>query len=76
MTVGIHSSPTSAAGRALHESFRDLAAMLIASGMDKGAANHLLHALAEQIEHYDARTESRLRDIPRAIDSAVAKYRR
>ena len=64
------------AGRALHDSFRDLAAMLIASGMQKGAACHLLHALAEQIDHCDARTESRLRDIPRAINSAVGKYRR
>ena len=27
--------------------------------MNKGAADHLLHALAELIDHYDARTESR-----------------
>ena len=65
-----------AAGRALHDSFRDLAAMLILAGMNRGAACCLLHAVAELIEHYDARTEARLRDIPRAIDSAVAKYGR
>ena len=47
--------------------------MLVLSGMNKGAACHLLHALAERIEHYDTRVESRLRDIPRAIDSAVGK---
>ena len=65
-----------AAGRALHDSFRDFACMLIISGMNKGAANHLLHALAELIDHYDTRVEAQLRDIPRAIDSAAAKYRR
>ena len=47
------------AGRALHDSFRDLAAMLILAGINKGAANHLLHALAELIEHYDTRVEAR-----------------
>jgi hypothetical protein len=61
-------------GRVLHDSFRDLAAMLAASGMNSGAATHLLQALGEQIEPYDARVEARLRDIPRAIDSAYAKY--
>jgi Bifunctional DNA primase/polymerase, N-terminal len=61
-------------GRALHDTFRDLAAMLIGAGMEKGAAVHLLYALGEQIEPYDSRVETRLRDIPRAIDSAVMKY--
>ena len=65
-----------AAGRALHDSFCSLACMLILAGMNKGAANHLLHALAELIDHYDTRVEARLRDIPRAIDSAIAKYGR
>ena len=64
------------AGRALHDSIRDLACMLILAGMNPGAAKHLLDALAERIEPYDARVEARLRDIPRAIDSAVGKYRR
>ena len=63
-----------AAGRALHDSFRDLAAMLILAGTHPGAAKHLLDALAERIEPYDARVEARLRDIPRAIDSALGKY--
>jgi hypothetical protein len=63
-------------GRALHDSFRDLAAMLIGAGMEKGAAAHLLYALGEQIGHDDTRIEARLRDIPRAIDTAVQKYRR
>ena len=65
-----------AAGRALHDSFSDLAGMLIVSGMHQGAAKPLLHALAEIIDRYDARVEARIRDIPRAIDSAVAKYGR
>jgi hypothetical protein len=64
------------AGRSLHDSFRDLAAMLIGAGMEKGAAVHLLYALGERVEPYDARVETRLRDIPRAIDTAVQKYRR
>jgi hypothetical protein len=62
------------AGRALHDSFCGLAAMLIGAGMEKGAAAHLLYALGEQIDHNDTRIETRLRDIPRAIDSAYAKY--
>jgi hypothetical protein len=61
-------------GRALHDSLCTLAAMLAASGMSPGAAKHLLCALGEQVEPYDARVETRLRDIPRAIDSAYAKY--
>ena len=64
------------AGRALHDSIRDLACMLILAGMHPGAAKHLLDALAERIEPYDARVEARLRDIPRAIDTAVGKYSR
>jgi hypothetical protein len=62
-------------GRALHDTFRDLAAMLAASGMSSGAAVHLLQALGEQVEPYDARVETRLRDIPRAIDTAYRKFR-
>ena len=49
--------------------------MLAASGMGSGAAKHLLARSVEQIEPYDARVEARLRDIPRAVDSAYAKYR-
>ena len=62
-------------GCALHDSFRDLAGMCAASGMSAGAAKHLLDALGEQIEPYDARVEARLRDIPRAVDSAYQKFR-
>jgi Bifunctional DNA primase/polymerase, N-terminal len=63
------------AGRALHDSIRDLAAMLIRSGMQRGAVVHLLAALVEMSEtSHDQRWESRFRDIPRAIDSAYAKF--
>jgi hypothetical protein len=61
-------------GNCLHDSLRDLASMLAASGMNSGAATHLLQALVEQIELHDARVEARLRDLPRAVDSAYAKY--
>jgi hypothetical protein len=50
--------------------------MLFASGMGSGHAKHLLCALGDEIEPYDARVEARLRDIPRAIDSAYAKFKR
>jgi hypothetical protein len=63
-------------GRALHDSITQLAAMLIRSGMDKGATIHLLGALVELSEiSHDERWEARYRDIPRAVDSAVQKYR-
>jgi hypothetical protein len=62
--------------RDLHASIRDLAAMLAADGMSPGGAKHLLDALGQFIEPYDARVETRLRDIPRAIDTAYAKYRK
>jgi hypothetical protein len=62
-------------GRGLHDSTRDLAAMLARSGMDKRAAVHLLAALLELSEaSHDERWDARYRDIPRAIDSAYAKY--
>jgi hypothetical protein len=61
-------------GNCLHDSLRDIAAMCAASGMNSGAATHLLQALVEQIEPYDARVEARLRDLPRAVVSAYAKF--
>jgi hypothetical protein len=62
-------------GRALHDSVRDLAAMMIRSGMDKGAAVHLLAALLELSEaSHDERWELRYREVPRAVDTAYAKY--
>jgi hypothetical protein len=64
------------AGNSLHDSIRDLAGMLVASGMSSGAATHLLAALVELSEvPHDARWNARYRDLPRAIDSAVQKFR-
>ena len=64
------------AGRDLHHSINRLAAALIRSGMDKGAAVHLLAALLELSEaSHDERWEARYRDMPRAVDTAVKKYR-
>jgi hypothetical protein len=63
-------------GRALHDSVRELAAMLVKTGMQSGAAVHLLAALLELSEtSHDARWEARYREVPRAVDSAVEKYR-
>jgi hypothetical protein len=63
-------------GNSLHDSIRDLAGMLVASGMTAGAATHLLAALVELSEvPHDARWDARYRDVPRAIDSAVQKFR-
>jgi hypothetical protein len=64
-------------GTALHDSLRDLGAMLVAGGLSPGATKHLLDALMDcsPIPH-DARWEARLRAIPAAIDSAVAKWGR
>jgi type II secretory pathway component PulK len=58
-------------GHELHASIRDFASMLIASGMNSGAATHLLQSLVELSDvPHDQRWESRFRDVPRAIDSA------
>jgi hypothetical protein len=65
------------AGRGLHDSITQLAAALIRSGMQSGAAIHLLAALVELSDtSHDERWEARYRYIPRAVDSAVQKYRR
>jgi hypothetical protein len=64
------------AGRGLHDSINSLAAALIRSGMQCGAAVHLLAALVELSEtSHDERWDARYRDIPRAVDTAVQKYR-
>jgi Bifunctional DNA primase/polymerase, N-terminal len=64
-------------GRALHDSITQLAAALIRSGMASGAAVHLLGALLELSEtSHDERWEARYRYVPRAVDSAVQKYKR
>jgi hypothetical protein len=63
------------AGRDLHNSLRDLAAKLIASGMSAGAAVNQLRALMEgSTAPHDERWQHRYDDIPRAVDSAVEKY--
>jgi hypothetical protein len=62
-------------GRALHDSITQLAAALIRSGMQSGAAVHLLAALLEPSEaSHDERWEARYRDVPRAVDGAVRKW--
>ena len=65
------------AGRGLHDSITQFAAALIKSGMQSGAAVHLLAALLELSEasHHE-RWEARYRYVPRAVDSAVQKYRK
>jgi hypothetical protein len=62
-------------GRGLHDSITQLAAALIRSGMNSGAAVHLLAALLEMSEaSHDARWEARYREVPRAVDTAVRKW--
>jgi hypothetical protein len=59
------------AGRELHDSLRDLAAKLIASGMSAGAAvNHLRALMEGSTEPHDERWQERYEDIPRLVDSA------
>jgi hypothetical protein len=63
-------------GRALHNSITELAAMLVKTGMQSGAAVHLLAALLELSEtSHDERWDARYRYVPRAVDSAIQKYR-
>jgi hypothetical protein len=58
-------------GRELHDSLRDLAAKLIASGMAAGAAvNHLRALMEGSGEPHDERWQERYEDIPRLVDSA------
>src|SRR5262249_54276549 len=62
-------------GDALHDSLRDLAAKLIASGTSPGAAVNQLRALMEASHGpRDERWNARFDDIPRLVDSAVEKY--
>jgi hypothetical protein len=63
-------------GRELHDSLRDLAAKLVASGMDAGAAVNFLRGLMDEagIPH-DVRWQARYAEIPRLVDSAQAKFR-
>jgi hypothetical protein len=62
-------------GREIHDSVRDLAAKLIASGMGAAAATNFLRAQFEQsTAPRDHRWKDRYNDIPRAVASAEAKF--
>ena len=62
------------AGRQLHDSLRDLAAKLRASGMGAGAAVNFLRGLMEgSSAPHDERWQERYRDIPRLVESAEEK---
>ena len=59
-------------GRALHDSLRDLAAKLVASGMDAGAAINFLRGLMGQCEgEHDERWKERRADINRLVETAA-----
>lgn len=58
-------------GRDLHDSLRDLAGKLIASGMDDGAVVNFLRALMDRSNApRDDRWQARYDDIPRAVATA------
>jgi AAA domain/IclR helix-turn-helix domain len=62
------------AGEALHDSLRDLAAKLVASGMGPGAAVNFLRAQMESSSATrDDRWNERFNEIPRLVDSAADK---
>jgi hypothetical protein len=64
-------------GRELHDSLRDLAAKMIACGTKSGAVVNQLRALMDASNApKDERWRVRVREIPEAVDSAVAKYSR
>jgi AAA domain/Bifunctional DNA primase/polymerase, N-terminal len=61
-------------GRALHDSLRDLAGKLIASGMGDGAAVNFLRAqMNSSSAPRDDRWQARYDDIPRAVSTASEK---
>ena len=61
-------------GRNLHDSLRDLAGKLIASGMGDGAVVNFLRALMDSSNApRDARWQARYDDIPRAVSTASDK---
>ena len=62
-------------GRELHDSITILAAKIIASGTNSGAAINQLRGLMDASEApKDERWRARVSEIPAAVDSAVAKY--
>src|SRR5262249_31329287 len=63
-----------AQGRLLHDSLRDLAGKLIASGMEDGAAVNFLRALMDRSNApRDDRWQARYDDIPRVVSTAREK---
>jgi hypothetical protein len=61
-------------GHELHDSLRDLAAKMVAAGTNAGAVVNQLRALMEaSTALHDDRWKERLDDIPRLVESAVAK---
>jgi hypothetical protein len=63
-------------GQALHDSLRDLAAKMIASGMNAGAAVNALRALIDGADcPHDQRWRDRRNEIPGLVDSAEAKFK-
>jgi hypothetical protein len=61
-------------GHALHDSLRDLAAKLVTSGMDVGAAINFLRGMMDKSEvDHDDRWKERRDDIPRLVESAAEK---
>jgi hypothetical protein len=64
-------------GRELHDSIVALAAKLAASGQNSGAIrNQLLALVKRSTMPKDARWRARIKEIPAAVDSAMAKYGR
>jgi hypothetical protein len=64
------------AGHDLHDSLRDLAARLVASGMAAGAAVNTLYGLMDRSEApHDKRWRERRREIPRLVDSGLQLLR-
>jgi hypothetical protein len=65
------------AGRDLHDSIRNLAASIVASGVNETAAERLLHALMQSsTSPHDKRWQDRYDDILRAVRSARRKFGR
>jgi hypothetical protein len=63
------------AGESLHDSLRSLAAKLIASGMEAGAAVNFLRAQMESsTAPHDDRWRERFNEIPRLVDSAASRF--
>jgi hypothetical protein len=62
-------------GELLHDSIAKAAASLVATGMHGGAATNMLRAMMEAAPGArDERWKSRYGDIPRAVETAVAKF--